>query len=126
MLKTLSGVFRRVATKAELNEAEGRRCVLAISGLKHTRKVYYFQITGSTIEVVDPYATYNTLIIAPIDSVIRVFKGIAAGNKYAFSEERARGEAIVKGERSLHDALVLGDAFKRFAELASRYGGGKI
>lgn len=54
VLKTISAVFRRVATKEELTEAEGRRCVLAISGLKHTRKVSYFQITGSTIEVVDP------------------------------------------------------------------------
>jgi len=121
-LETLSQTFRSFATKEEIAEAEGRRCILAISGLKTTKRVYYFEVTGASIRLCNPYTDYTTLIIAPLDSVLRVFKGVAAGDKWAFSNERAKGKAIFKGGRSLHDAYALSEAFKRFAELAKRYG----
>lgn len=125
-LQILSRAFRKFATKEEIAEAEGRKCILAISGLKTTKQVYYFEVTGATIQIVSPYADYTTLIIAPLDSVLRVFKGIAAGDKWAFSNERARGKAIFKGSHSLHDAYALSEAFKRFAELAKKYSPGGI
>jgi hypothetical protein len=125
-LETLSRAFKSFATKEELTEAEGRRCILAISGLKTTKRAYYFEITGASIRLCEPYRDYTTLIIAPLDSVLRVFKGVAAGDKWAFSNERARGKAIFKGSHSLFDAYALGEAFKRFSELARRYSPGGI
>lgn len=121
-LKQLAAIFKRVASTEELKAAEGKRCILAISGLRFHTKSYYFQVTGTSIEVVNPYEDYNTLILAPIESVINVLKGLAAGNKWAFSEERARGKAVIRGSHSLHDAYAISEAFKRFAALASRYG----
>jgi hypothetical protein len=121
-LETLSQAFKSFATKDELAEAEGRKCILAISGLKTTKRAYYFEVTGASIRLVEPYANYTTLIIAPLDSILRVFNGVAAGDKWAFSNERARGKAIFRGSHSLFDAYALGEAFKRFAELAKRYG----
>lgn len=123
-LTALSKAFRSFATKDELAEAEGRRCILAISGLKTTKKNYFFEITGSQILLREPYTTYTTLIVAPLDSVLRVFKGVAAGDKWAFSNEYARGKAYFKGEKHLHDMYSLSEAFKRFAELTKKYGGG--
>jgi len=121
-LRVLSKAFSKFATKEELSEAEGRRCILAISGLKSTKRAYYFEVTGHSIKLTNPYTDYTTLIVAPIDSVLRVFSGVATGDKWAFQNERQRGRAIFKGEKSLHDIYALGEAFKRFAELAKRYG----
>ncbi len=121
-LQILSKAFSKFATKEELAEAEGRKCILAISGLKTTKKAYYFEVTGASIKLVEPYSDFTTLIVAPLSSVLRVFSGVAAGNKWAFHDERAKGRVIFKGERSLHDVYALGEAFKRFAELAKRYG----
>ena len=125
-LGIMSKAFARFATKEELVEAEGRKCILAISGLKTTKRAFYFEVTGASIRIVPPYSDYTTLIVAPLDSVIRVFSGIANGDKWAFSNERARGRAIFKGERSVHDAFALSESFKRFAELAKRYAPGGI
>lgn len=121
-LKILSRAFAKFASKEELLEAEGRKCILAISNLKTTKRAYYFEVTGSSIRLNEPYTDFTTLIVAPLASVLRVFAGVATGDKWAFSNERARGRAIFKGTRSLHDVFALSEAFKRFAELAQRYG----
>lgn len=125
-LQILSTAFSKFATKEELSEAEGRKCILAISGLKTTKRAYYFEVTGVSIRITEPYTDYTTLIVAPLDSVIRVFSGIANGDKWAFSNEKARGRAIFRGERSVHDGWALSEAFKRFAELSKRYAPGGI
>lgn len=121
-LAALSKAFKGFATKDELAEAEGRRCILAISGLKTTKRAYFFEVTGLSIRLTEPYTNYTTLIVAPLDSVLRVFKGIAAGDKWAFSNEYARGQAYFKGERHLFDVYAMGESFKRFSELAKKYG----
>ena len=121
-LQTLSHLFKRVASEEEIVAAEGRRCILAVSGLKYTKQAYYFEVSGASIKVVPPYADYNTLVIAPLESVLRVMKGVAGGNKWAFSEEVARGKTTLKGEHSLHDTYAFTEVFKRLASLAARYG----
>lgn len=122
-LAALSKAFKGFATKDELAEAEGRKCILAISGLKTTKRNYFFEVTGSSIRLSEPYTDYTTLIVAPLDSVLRVFRATAAGDKWAFSNEYAHGKAYFKGERHLFDSYAMSEAFKRFAELAKRYGG---
>lgn len=121
-LEMLSRAFKNFATKDELSEAEGRKCILAISGLKTTKRTYFFEVTASSIRLSEPYTDYTTLIVAPLDSVLRVFKGVAAGDKWAFSNEYARGKAYFKGAHHLHDAYAIAESFKRFSELAKKYG----
>ena len=117
----LEGTFGTLATTAERSSAEGRRCILSISGLKHHQAAFFFEVTGARIRQVPRFETYNTYIAAPIDSVIRVLKGVLNGDENAFSNEWARGQAKLVGEHSVHDGLQFAEAFRRLAGLVKRY-----
>ena len=117
----LEGTFATLGTAAERTSAEGRRCILSISGLKHHQAAFFFEVTGARIRQVPRFEHYTTHIAAPIDSVIRVLKGVLDGDENAFDNEWARGQAKLIGEHSIHDGLQFADAFRRLAGLIKRY-----
>jgi hypothetical protein len=117
----LEATFSTLATAAELKSAEGHRCILFISGLSHHQAAFFFEVTGARIRQVPRFERYNTHISAPIDSVIRVLKGVLDGDDHAFTNEWARGQATLGGDHSLHDGLQFAEAFRRLAQLVKRY-----
>ena len=117
----LEGTFATLATAAERGSAEGRRCILSISGLSHHQAAFFFEVTGARIRQVPRFERYNTYISAPIDSVIRVLKGVLDGDEDAFTNEWTRGQAKLVGEHSVHDGLQFANAFRRLAGWVKRY-----
>ena len=117
----LESTFGTFATTDEKKSAEGRRCILAITGLQHHEAVFFFEVTGARIRQVPRFETYNTYIGAPIDSVIRVLKGVLVGDENAFTNEWTRGQARILGHHSVHDGLQFAEAFRRLSGLIKRY-----
>ena len=111
----LEGTCAPLATSDELKSAEGRRCILAISGLKHNQASFFFEILGARIRQVQPFDKFTTHIAAPIDSVTRVLKGALDGDENAFTNEWSRGQATLVGEHSVHDGYQFNEAFRRLA-----------
>lgn len=107
--------------KGELAQAAGRRCFLAIEGLKYHKWAEYFEVTATGVRTVPAFANYDTAIVASLDSVLRVLKGVLAGNEHVFSEEWARGQARIIGDRKLHDGYVFNEVFGRLARIIRRY-----
>jgi len=121
-LSTVLDAFNGLASAVEQQAAEGRRCILAVTGLKHhPRQAFFFEVKGYKIQIVDPFTNYTTYIEAPIDSVIRVLKGIWDGREDAFSAEWSRGQAQIRGTRSLHDGMQFNEGFKRVARGIKQY-----
>lgn len=120
-LNILQEAFLAFINPSELQVAEGRRCILGLSDLQYHQRHYYFEVTGARIILVNRYEHYNTLIMAPLRSVLRVLQGTLEGDEEAFSKEWARGKAKVVGEKNLHDAIMFADVFKRLARLVKRY-----
>jgi len=105
----------------DLQLANGRRCILQITdydGAVHSR---LFEVTEVGVKVLPAEGDYNTLILAPIDSVARVLKGVLAGNRAAFSSEWAKGRARIVGNRKLHDGFVFSEIFGRLADRIKSY-----
>ena len=117
----LEGTFATLATIEELKSAEGRRCILSITELKHQKAAFFFEVSGARIRQVPPFENFNTYIGAPIDSVIRVLKGVLDGDEDAFTNEWSRGQAKLVGEHSVHDGLQFNEAFRRLTRLIKRY-----
>ena len=105
----------------ELEQAKGRKCILGISGLKYLKYEKFFEVTPIGVNIVEPYADFNTYIAAPVDSVLRVLQGVLNGDTSAFTAEWARGKTRIVGARHLHDGYVFGEVFRRLAELIKRY-----
>jgi hypothetical protein len=118
---TLSA-FAGLASADEQKAAEGRRCVLAVTGLKHhPPRAFFFEITGLQIKLVDPFTQYNTYVEAPIDSVMRVLKHLWNGREDGFSSEWSRGQAKIRGAKSLHDGMQFNEGYKRAARGIKAY-----
>ena len=111
-----------VERPGELDQTEGRRCLLVIEGLKyHPGSAFYFQVTPAGVEQVPPYDTYDTAIVAPLKSVLSVLKATVAGRQDPFGDELSRGNARLKGESRIHDGWVFKDVFIRLAARFRRY-----
>ena len=120
-LDMLQDTFGTLATADERRSAEGRACILGITGLQHQEARFFFRVEGSTIRQVAPFEHYNTYIGAPIDSVMRVLKGVLDGDENAFTNEWTRGQAKIVGKHSIHDGMQFAEAFRRVALLIKRY-----
>lgn len=117
----LLGTFGFKATTEEINAAQGRRTILAISDLRHQKATFYLEVVGVTIREVAPYERFHTKIEAPIDTVLRVLKGITEGDRDMLLNEKTRGEATLKGDFSVHDLYVMNQGFNRLADGIKRY-----
>lgn len=133
-LDILQRAFIGLTTAEERSVAEGRRCALVITGLKHSAPlVYLFVVRDSAIQLVSGTFTpsyvqaaldsreINTSIAAPMTTVIRALRAILAGRDDAFSKEWARGQAEIRGQKSFHDAVVFNEGFRRLARVIKRY-----
>jgi len=122
ILNRLQGAFIRTSElQKDLSQADGRRCILVISGLKHTQHRKFFEVSPSGVKLVEPYENPNTAILAPVDSVKRVLMGTLNGDTSAFAAEWARGQAKLVGERRIHDGYVFASVFSELASLVKRY-----
>ena len=121
-LDIVQNAFASLTSSRERGEAEGRRCILAITGLRHhPRYAIYFEVTGSRIKQVEPFSNYTTLIEAPLDSILRVLKSLLDGKQNVFSEEARRGKAKFVGKRSIHDEYQFNQIANRLARLILAY-----
>jgi len=121
-LDDLQTTFSWLAKPDERDDAEGRRCILSVSGLKYNQqKSIFFEVSNGRVQMVEPYEEYSTYIVAPIDSVIRVLSGVIEGDEDVFAKEWARGKASITGQRHVHDAIQFTEAFRRFARLCKQY-----
>ena len=117
----LLGTFGFLATAGEIKAAQGRRTILAISDLKYQKATFYLEVVGLAIREVPPYEQFNTKIEAPIDTVIRVLKGITEGERNVLVDEKSRAQATLKGDYSVHDLLQMNEGFNRLADGIKRY-----
>lgn len=121
-LEKIQRVFIRTVPTEQLAQAKGRRCILRINDLKYTNsKAIYFEVDERGVHVVSPYESYNTIIDAPLASVMRVVNGVLDGDPTAFTAEWARGKIRVIGQRSVHDSVQFGDVFRSLARTIRRY-----
>jgi len=83
----------------------------------------YLQVIGGMIRVVEPYDTYNTLIEASLDVVLRELKAVLDGDETAFSHAWAGGRARIVGLRSIRDGMAFREGFRRLAWALRHYKG---
>ena len=117
----LQRLWTRELSRGDLEQAQGRKCVLGIVGLKYHSFQKFFEVTPTGVQIVAPYEGFNSYIEAPLDSVTRVLKGVLDGDSTIFTQEWARGIAKIRGNRKVHDGYVFNQVFARLAEMFARY-----
>jgi hypothetical protein len=114
-------ILKRKYRAEDVLEAEGKRCVVVVSNLRCHRYIKFFQIRNFTVEQVDPYESYDTLLIAPIWVVMSLLRKTLSGRTGAFLDAVGLPDVKVKGKRSYHDMNVLADGFDELARNIARF-----
>lgn len=108
-------------SNGDIEKAQGRRCVLAVTGLHHVKYARCFQVTADGVAMVPIEGSYNTIVQTPIQSLVAVLKGVLSGDDEAFSKEWARGTSKLIGERRIHDGIVFSEIFRKLAQKIRKY-----
>jgi len=114
----------QIVVPGELSVTNGRKCMLVVDDLQFNSSAHYFQVTETGVELVEPYDTYDTAIIAPLDSILNVLKATLAGHEDPFGDEWTRGRARLVGDNRFHDGLAFKTVFQRLAGQIRKYRGG--
>lgn len=87
----------------EMLEAEGKRCVISVTGLRYHEVIVYFQITGLSIVEVEPYENFDTFISAPLSVVNQFLARVLSGDENAFGDLAAGNNVKFRGKKTFYD-----------------------
>lgn len=113
--RPLAMMLRRKYTPEEVMEAEGKRCVINVTGLRFHNVTLFFQVSGLAVKQVEPYEGYDTFIQAPLKTVINFFKRVLSGDTDTFGDLVGGNDVKIRGPRTYHDILVFEDACRTLA-----------
>lgn len=113
--RPLALLLRRKYNPEEILEAEGKRCIIAVTRLKFHDLTLFFEISNLSLRQVDPYEGYDTYIQAPLRTVIVFLQRTLSGDGSAFSDLAGSNEVKIRGSRTYHDILVFSDACETLA-----------
>jgi len=113
-------MMRAKYNESELLEADGKKCVISVTGLKFHELTLYFQISGMSIKQVKPYEGGDTFIQAPIWVVNSFLSRVLSGEGTAFADLVSGGDVKFRGNRSYHDLKVFNDVCDHLAENIKR------
>ena len=114
--KPLTSILRRKYSPEEILEAEGKRCVISVRGLKYHDLVLFFQVSGLSIKRVEPYEGYDTYIEAPIKIINLFLARILSGDEEAFGDLITGNDVKIRGPHTFHDIHIFEDATRLLAQ----------
>lgn len=108
--------MRRKYPPEFLVEAEGRKCVLSISGLRYHQVHIFFTVSQLSIKQTPPFEGYDTFVQTPLSVITDLLERVLSGEKAAFADVMASGRGKVIGPHAPHDMMVWGDVFDELAD----------
>ena len=97
-------------------DAEGKKAVLSITGLRFHDLVYAYQITGLSMKQVEPMEDYSTWLEIPIDIATTIMKKVLSGQQGALNEALGDNRVKIRGSRVYHDMAAFEDIINTLSE----------
>lgn len=119
--RPLRAILQRKYPPERLLEAEGKKCILAVSGLRYHNLVLYLEVYGLGIREVSPYDTYDTYIIVSLSRLNELLGRTLSGDRDAFGDILASGEGKVIGMKAPHDLLIFEEIFQELADHIAKF-----
>ena len=96
-------------------EAEGKKAVLSVTGLRYHEEVIFLEISELSIKNVEPFDEFDTWIEADVGTVLRVLRGLLSGQNDAFSEALGSNTVKIRGRKTYHDMAIFSEVFNELA-----------
>jgi hypothetical protein len=119
-LVSISQLTRRLTTKEEQKQMEGKKAIFAIKGVN---KTFAFEVRGTEIIRLESISGVDTVCWARdpqqfLEYCDRVFQD---GDTTAFERALQRGDLILRGKHTIHDRVLWRKAFERLATAREAY-----
>lgn len=112
--------MRRKYPPEQILEAEGRKCVLSVAGLRFHEVTLYFVISQLSVKVSPPFEGYDTFVQAPLSVINELLARVLSGEKGAFGDVLASGQGRIVGPHAPHDMMVWESVFDELAANIAR------
>lgn len=113
-------IMRRKYPPEQILEAEGRKCVLSVAGLRFHEVTLYFVISQLSVKVSPPFEGYDTFVQAPLSVINELLARVLSGEKGAFGDVLASGQGRIVGPHAPHDMMVWESVFDELAANIAR------
>ena len=90
-------------------DAEGKRAIITITGLRYHDMVYSYQITSLSIKQVEPMEGFDTWVEMPIDVATSIMKRVLSGQNGALDEALGDNRVKIRGKKVYHDMSAFED-----------------
>lgn len=90
-------------------EAEGKKCVLSVTGLKYHQEVVFLEVTELSIKNTEPFENFDTWIEADISVIIKVLRNLLSGREDVLSEAFGSNSVKVRGKKTYHDMAIFSE-----------------
>lgn len=90
-------------------EAEGKKCVLSVTGLKYHQEVVFLEVTELSIKNKEPFENFDTWIEADISVIIKVLRNLLSGKEDVLSEAFGSNSVKVRGKKTYHDMAIFSE-----------------
>lgn len=90
-------------------DAEGKRAIITITGLRYHDMVYSYQITSLSIKQVEPMEGFDTWVEIPIDVATSIMKKVLSGQNGALDEALGDNRVKIRGKKVYHDMSAFED-----------------
>lgn len=97
-------------------DAEGKKAIITISGLKFHNLVYSYQVTGLTIKPVEPMEGYDTWLEIPLDVAITIVRKVLSGQGGALDEAFGDNRVKIRGKKVYHDMAAFEEILSELTE----------
>ena len=119
--KPLANALRKRYPADQIQEAEGKRCVVMVSGLKYYNLALYFQISQLSITQVQPFDHFHTFIQAPVGVIIEFFARMLSGDPDCLGDMMTRENVQIRGPHTYHDLVVWEDIIRILSSTILRF-----
>lgn len=96
-------------------DAEGKKCILSVTGLRYHQEIIFFEVTELSIKSVEPFESFNTWIEADVGAILKVLRGLLSGKEDAFSESLGSDSVKIRGKKTYHDMVIFNEIFNTLA-----------
>lgn len=108
-------IAMRKYSPEQILEAEGKKCIIAVSGLRFHQKIYFFKVDKLSLTQVEPFDQFDTFIQVPISIINEFLERILSGDETAFGDLVGRDDVKFRGRRTFHDMMIFEDIFSTLA-----------
>lgn len=102
-------------------EAEGKKCILSVTGLRYHQEVIFFEVSELSIKSIEPFESFDTWIEIDLPTLLTVLKNVLSGREDVLGDAFGSNSVKVRGSKTYHDMSVFSEIAGELSRAVRRF-----